>query len=350
LSHTDLKSTLLWAPDHPVLQVLRERARTKSQPGMRTDTHKVGLAVEGGTMRGVVSCSMLAALSEAGFANAFDAVYGCSAGALNGAYFVAGSSWQALSVYYDDLASNQYIRLSRALVRRSVIDLGSIFQSVVDGAKPLNYEAVLQSPISLGVAITLVDEMKALITDQFSSTADLRSALMASSWHPVGVRGAAKYRGRRAVDGAVLTPLLFRAALEDGCTHVLSLSTYPMGAQKPQVSLFHRYTARHLHSLRKGLGDAYLSASAQKIQDLEWLDKARVTPYLDGCNVLNLAPLPDTAIVSRWEHSVARLLSAIRSSCELMYAVLRWESATTQLEGRIRAIPRWTAVQDDSRE
>ena len=94
----------------PYFEVLRERMRAKSQPGKRADSYKVGLAVEGGTMRGIVSCSMLAALSEAGFGDAFDAVYGCSAGALNGAYFITGTAWSALSVYYEDLAGDRFYK------------------------------------------------------------------------------------------------------------------------------------------------------------------------------------------------------------------------------------------------
>jgi predicted patatin/cPLA2 family phospholipase len=317
---------------------------------MRADTHKVGLAVEGGTMRGIVSCSMLAALQEAGFGNTFDAVYGSSAGALNGAYFIAGSSWQAVSVYYEDLAGDHYIKLSRALVRRSVIDLGSIFDSVVDRAKPLNYEAVLQSPISLGVSITLVDEMKTLIVSKFSSMADLRSALMASSWHPLGARGTAEFRDQRALDGGLLAPLPIRAALEDGCTHVLSLSTYPTGVQTTHVSLFHRYTAHHLRRLKEGLDNAYLTSLAQKIQDNEWLNRVRLTPPPKGPYVFDLAPMPTTPIVSRSERRVARLLSAVRSSCELVYAALRGEAATDLLEGRIRVIARWTVAEDGSPE
>ena len=40
-------------------------------------------------MRGIVSASMLVALEDLGFADAFDVVYGCSSGAVNGAYFLA---------------------------------------------------------------------------------------------------------------------------------------------------------------------------------------------------------------------------------------------------------------------
>jgi predicted patatin/cPLA2 family phospholipase len=57
------------------------RAASKSQPGRRADPYKVGLAIEGGGMRAVISAAMVAGLERLGLRNAFDAVYGSSAGA-----------------------------------------------------------------------------------------------------------------------------------------------------------------------------------------------------------------------------------------------------------------------------
>ncbi|MBW1714100.1 MAG: patatin-like phospholipase family protein [Deltaproteobacteria bacterium] len=70
---------------HPVLEVLGQRTEAGSLPGQRRDNFKLGLAVEGGGMRGVVSAGMLLGLAQLGLRPALDAVYGASAGALNGA-------------------------------------------------------------------------------------------------------------------------------------------------------------------------------------------------------------------------------------------------------------------------
>jgi hypothetical protein len=94
----------LWRPDHPVLEILRQRRQSGSRPGGRTpdDTAKVGLAVEGGGMRGVVSAAMLQVIEESGLHLAFDAVYGCSSGAINAAYYLAGDTWYPVSIYFHD--------------------------------------------------------------------------------------------------------------------------------------------------------------------------------------------------------------------------------------------------------
>ena len=88
-----------WDVEHPVLQVLRQRSQEQSLPGRRNDSAKVGLAVEGGGMRGVVLASMLTAIDDLGFYNCFDQIYACSSGAINAAYYLAGGTWYPLTIY-----------------------------------------------------------------------------------------------------------------------------------------------------------------------------------------------------------------------------------------------------------
>ena len=52
--------------DHPALQLLLERLRSGSRPGARRDSFKLGLAVEGGGLRGCVTAGGLRALHELG--------------------------------------------------------------------------------------------------------------------------------------------------------------------------------------------------------------------------------------------------------------------------------------------
>ena len=77
---------------HPVLELISERMAAGSVPGQRTDGRRLALAVEGGSSRGTYSSGMVLALDELGVTPAFDAVYGSSAGALNGAWLLCGRS------------------------------------------------------------------------------------------------------------------------------------------------------------------------------------------------------------------------------------------------------------------
>jgi predicted acylesterase/phospholipase RssA len=74
-----------------VIDLLKARAArgTRAPHG---DGARIALAIEGGAMRGVVSAGMVAALEQLGLTHAFDAVYGSSAGAINGAYFLTGQA------------------------------------------------------------------------------------------------------------------------------------------------------------------------------------------------------------------------------------------------------------------
>ena len=51
---------------HPALEVVRARLREGSAPGRRKDKFKVGLVVEGGGMRGVVTGAALQAMHDLG--------------------------------------------------------------------------------------------------------------------------------------------------------------------------------------------------------------------------------------------------------------------------------------------
>ena len=53
-------------PLHPVVKVLAERAMSGSVPGKRTDPYKIGLVIQGGGMRGVISAGS-SGLNEAEF-------------------------------------------------------------------------------------------------------------------------------------------------------------------------------------------------------------------------------------------------------------------------------------------
>ena len=71
---------------HAVAELLRRRAA-----GERDDGARLALAIEGGGMRGAVSAGMAIAIDELGLTDAFEAVYGASAGALNGVWLLSGN-------------------------------------------------------------------------------------------------------------------------------------------------------------------------------------------------------------------------------------------------------------------
>jgi predicted patatin/cPLA2 family phospholipase len=335
-----------WDIQHPVLTLLRQRRDEGSLPCQRSDGAKLGLAVEGGGMRGVVSASMLVALDDLGFANCVDEIYACSSGAINSAYFLAGGTWYPLTIYFDDLTTPNFVNLWHVFGKKPILNLNYAFD-ILDDVKPLDYQRVVQSPIPLNIAITLVDELKTIVADSFESVADLKEAIRASTWLPVAVKGTTNYHGQRAVDGGVLTALPFRLALNDSCTHILSLSTHPMGVISEKLSLLNRYTKRHLNNLRPGLGDGYIKALKQKYQDQHNLTSLRNSSAYNEPFIFDAAPLPGTPDVKRHELQMGKLLEAARSAYEVMYAVLMAKHSSDILDGFVRAMPRFAIAERD---
>jgi hypothetical protein len=95
-----------------MIDLLKARAARRSRVP-HGDGARIALAIEGGAMRGVVSAGMVAALEQLGLTDAFDAVYGSSAGAINGAYFLAGQANLGVTIYSEDINNRHFIDLRR---------------------------------------------------------------------------------------------------------------------------------------------------------------------------------------------------------------------------------------------
>lgn len=225
--------------DHPALQLLRTRALAGSRPGSRRDPFKLGLVVEGGGMRGCVSGGALQALSDLGLRDVFDAVYGSSAGAINSTYFISGQR-TGVHIYHDHIASPDFINLKRLWKGENaapVLDLSFLIDHVMHSVHPLDWDAVLRSPLPLKVVASSLDSLTPVVLERFSDKDDLAESLKASATVPEIAGGPRLHRGQRLVDAAVFEPVPFRSAIADGCTHLLVLCTRPKRARQSRVNL-----------------------------------------------------------------------------------------------------------------
>ncbi|MBO0882660.1 MAG: patatin-like phospholipase family protein [Mycobacterium sp.] len=334
-----------WDPEHPVLKILRRRRETGSKPGARDDSAKVALAVAGGGMRGVISGAMCAQLNDAGFNSAFDVVYGGSSGAINAAYFVTQPqrSWHPLSIYFDDLATRDFVRFSRALLGGSIMNLDYVFDEVLRSAKALDYQAAIESAVSLVVSVTDVDARDTVAFRDFATADELESILRASVHLPSAVKGVAEFGGQRLLDGALLAPLPFRLAIDDGCTHVLSLSTFRI--QKSQ-KLRKRHPAwgypysLYLEQIQPGLGAAFLNGQRQRLRDQEWLMRRRCSSSVDGPHVLDLAPLPWMKEIKLHDRDPHVVLERCRAAYAVSHCATEGISTDWLRDGLVRAVPK----------
>ena len=207
---------------HEVLRVLAARARAGSQPGRRDDGFRVALAVEGGGMRGTVSAGMALALDELGLVTAFDAVYGASAGAITAAWLL--SRPDGLRGWTEPAYARAFIRRSGLLRGRPVADVRSLIEELYVTTFPMDFAAVLASPVEFHPLAT--DAATGQSTDLrpfVSDPAELRLALRASAALPLLAGPPVEFAGRRFYDAGLSESVPYRTALAQGATHVLVL-------------------------------------------------------------------------------------------------------------------------------
>jgi predicted patatin/cPLA2 family phospholipase len=246
------------ASDPSVVRILQRRVARGSRPP-HDDGARVALVIEGGAMRGVISAGMVSAMEELGLAGVFDAVYGSSAGAINGAYFLAGQAAVGTRIYYEDINNRRFIDLRRAVRGRAIVDLGFLLDDVAVHRKRLDVGRLLDARPALSVMATDVETERAVTLAGFDAPAGLFSALRAGATMPVIAGAPHVHEGRRYLDASLTEPIAVPTAERDGHTHVVALLTRD-GGMRSRPSAFDRYfVGPQLRRLSPGLADRYLS-------------------------------------------------------------------------------------------
>lgn len=227
-----------------VVELMNLRRKNRSKPLQRMDDFKLGLAIEGGGMRGVVSAGMLTALEHLGFTDVFDAVYGSSAGSINSAYFLARQSAYGTSIYYNDANCSQFISWWRLLTHRSPMQLDYLLYNVFCNIKVLDWQSALSSGIEFNILASSLDRGEAVSFRSFKSREDLLLALKASSCIPWFAGNPVHINNERFVDASFYEPIPYVSAIRNGCTHVLVLRTRPHGSRRESVSMFEKFVLK----------------------------------------------------------------------------------------------------------
>jgi predicted patatin/cPLA2 family phospholipase len=280
---------------HPVLAALRSRP-----PGAR-----LALVIEGGGMRGAVSGGMVLALEEHGLADAFDAVYGSSAGAINALWLVSGRASAGIRTWTDGDWLGFLIRRRRALVRRPVVDVDGLVLRRYEQLSPGLYEALLEArtefhPIATDVASGSPVDLHPDITD----VATLRTAVRASSMLPLLAGPPVVLGGRRLLDAGLSAALPIRAALADGATHVLVLRSRRAGEMTaPPQGAGASLTARMLSRIDPQVARAFHARAPQELEDEALLERHMADPAL-APHILQVRPAPDSPVPARLERDI----------------------------------------------
>ena len=205
---------------------MRDRKRQGSTPGQRGDDARLVLLVEGGSSRGVYSSGMTVAIERLGLLPTFDAVYGCSAGALNAAWLLCGRAESTIHAWWDPLIMRTTIDLRRALRGRPVVDTRFLVHTVYTEIMPMGFQEILDSavefhPIATDAVTGQAADLHKLIRDQSS----LQATLRASTAMPLLAGEPVEIDGRAFVDAGVSESVPVRTALAQQATHIVALRT-----------------------------------------------------------------------------------------------------------------------------
>jgi predicted patatin/cPLA2 family phospholipase len=206
-----------------VISVVKERRELSSQPYNRSDEFKVGLAIDSGGMRGLISMSMLNALEGLGYRNSFDGIYGSSAGAIVGSYFAAEQSMNGVRDFLYEVPCKGFIDFKRPLKGKSVVSIGFLVNEVLR-KDSLDWERVRDSNVPINMVAASAETKESVIFNHFVTEEDVFGALFASAWIPraAGLKPR-KHKEQKFWDGATVDATGVLTALKDGCTHVLAL-------------------------------------------------------------------------------------------------------------------------------
>lgn len=300
-----------------VLELLRQRKKSRYDPLKDNDGCKLALLFEGGAMGGIISAAAGAKIQELGYTYCFDTIYGTSSGALNAAYFTAGQAEVCLDVYLEDTRAPEFMGLWRWPDQVNVRWLAKRISEI--GPRQLNVAKILSAPNELKISTT---EVKTGKTRYFSNRLDrydvIIPAITASGSTPVFVTHREVIDGQEYSDGLIREGIQAVAAVADGHTHLVGLLSNHVGRRK-SVNLMRSFLEQALR-IRFYPPDFQLAFHSQAIFYNDALDLL----HLGGQNSSSLVICPDTNDIKlrRLEKDIKKISAVIESHMERVGAII----------------------------
>lgn len=240
-----------------VLDVLRRASTGEKLP----QDIKIGLLIEGGSLRGVLSCNYGISLSRLAPAHIFSEIMGASSGALNAVYFATQQLELAHSIYVSNATDK---RCTNPWRFPNVLDVDWLIDNWLFGEKKFNQRALERFPGNVTIVLTDLQTGKPLYFDaKASQEAQLRQAMKATAYSPLLTSSSQQIFGATYGDGAISDSIPYHEAVRRGCSHIVCLVTRPSFYRK-RKNVF----VRTLERLRLiGHSGAYLDRYFKRAED-----------------------------------------------------------------------------------
>jgi len=174
-----------------------------------------GLVLEGGGMRGAYTAGVLDYLMRNNVK--FPYVIGVSAGANNGANYVADQRERNKKVFVDMVTDERYLGLKNLIKDGNYFGMDFLFKELPNELVPFDYNTFGNSPITFKVVVTKCRNAQTeyFDKDNFDPKFFGENILRASSSIPVLTKPV-KINGEYYFDGGITDPIPLEKAIKDG--------------------------------------------------------------------------------------------------------------------------------------
>lgn len=193
-----------------------------------------GLVLEGGGMRGAYTSGVLAAFMDEGIK--FHYVIGVSAGANNGANYVAWQRERNRKVFVDYVRNKEYSGFKHWIKDGSYFNMDFLFDRLPNELVPFDYDTFYNSPTVFKVCVTDCETGKPvyLSKDKFNPVFFMEIVLRASSSLPI-ISNPVEVEGKKYFDGGISDSIPINKSIEDGNKYNVVVLTRNKGYRKEKT-------------------------------------------------------------------------------------------------------------------
>ena len=187
------------------------------------NSHRLGIVVEGGGIRGIYAAGVLDVLSDLKLP--VKGVIGVSAGAIHGCSFVSGQKGRSLRFYKRFVADDRFFSLKTLIKTGNIVDTQFCYHDIPYIYDPFDNDAFMRSGIDFFVTCTNVENGQAEyfhLTDMDKEVDGLR----ASASLPY-VSQIVHFRGKKLLDGGCSDRIPLKAFEKLGFDRNIVISTQP---------------------------------------------------------------------------------------------------------------------------
>lgn len=236
--------------------------------------NKLGLVLEGGGMRGAYTSGVLSAFMDEGIK--FPYVIGVSAGANNGANFVAEQRERNKKVFVDYVSHKDYSGFRHLIKGKSYFNMEFLFDTLPNQLVPFDYQTFFNSPTIFKVCVTDVEtgHPKYFEKEQAKDNSKefMNKILRASSSLPI-LSPPVEINGKLYFDGGITDSIPLEKSIEDGNKYNVVILTRNKGYLKTEqkLGIYSRHYLKRYPEILNAIKQRHIkyNITLEKIENLE---------------------------------------------------------------------------------